>query len=154
MKASLLNSLSNRSWLSHTKVLLILLALLILLLPLRTQAQEQPSPPRPDNAQFVPPSTSELWTAVDYTEDGWPIVADELIVKFKDNVPEGERETTISEKGAQTKHISQFDGARLIKVDAAERENLLEQLSSDANIEVVDRNHIAQADAAPPRLEP
>jgi hypothetical protein len=35
----------------------------------------------PTNARFVPAATAELWTAVDYTDDGWPpdINADGLI---------------------------------------------------------------------------
>ena len=106
------------------------------------QEAEQSDPTPPPNARYIPPS--ELWPAVDYTEDGWPIVADELIVKFRDNVSEEEKEAILSEVGAQTKHISEFSGIRLVKVDPAQREKVLEELSSNENIEIVEPNPIAQ----------
>jgi hypothetical protein len=99
----------------------------------------------PSNAKFVP-GPSELWTAVDYTEDGWPIVADELLVTFKDNVPEEEREAILREVGAQTVRIGEFSDIRVVKVDPAQRERILEELSSDENIESVGRNLILRAD--------
>ena len=107
------------------------------------QEAEPSDPTPPPNAKFIP-GPSDLWTAVDYTEDGWPIVADELIVKFRDNVSEEEKEAILSEVGAQTKHISEFSGIRLVKVDPAQREKVLEQLSSNENIEIVEPNPIAQ----------
>ena len=107
------------------------------------QEAEQPGPTPPPNAKFIP-GPSNLWTGVDYTEDGWPIVADELIVKFRDGVSEEEREAILSEIGAQTKHISEFSGIRLVKVDPAQREQILEELLSNENIEIVEPNPIAQ----------
>jgi len=97
----------------------------------------------PPNAKFIP-GPSDLWTAVDYTEDGSPIVADELLVKFKDNVPEEEREAILSEAGAQTKSILQYSDIRVVKVEPAQREQILKELSSNENIESVGRNQIAR----------
>jgi hypothetical protein len=105
---------------------------------------QQPGPTPPPNAKFIP-GPSDLWTAVDYTEDGSPIVADELLVKFMDDVPEEERERILSEAGAQTKKIHELSGVRLVKVDAAQREQILEELSSNENIESVGRNQIARS---------
>jgi hypothetical protein len=99
----------------------------------------------PSNVKFIP-GPSELWTAVDYAEDGWPIVAHELIVKFRDGVPEEEREAILREAGAQTKKIREFSRTRVVKVDPAQREQILKELSSNENIEIVERNLILQAD--------
>ncbi|GAG21522.1 unnamed protein product [marine sediment metagenome] len=106
------------------------------------QEAEEPGPTPPPNAKYIPPPN--IWPAVDYTEDGWPIVADELIVKFRDGVSEEEREAILSEIGAQTKDISEFSGIRLVKVDPAQREQILEELLSNENIEIVEPNPIAQ----------
>ena len=106
------------------------------------QEAEEPGPTPPPNAKYIPPP--DIWPAVDYTEDGSPIVADELLVKFKDNVPEEEREAILSEVGAQTKKISEYSGIRLVKVDPAQREQILKELSSNENIEIVEPNQIAQ----------
>jgi len=106
------------------------------------QEAEEPGPTPPPNAKYIPPP--DIWPAVDYTEDGWPIVADELIVKFRDGVSEEKREAILREVGAQTKDISEFSGIRLVKVDAAQREQILKELSSNENIEIVEPNPIAQ----------
>jgi hypothetical protein len=110
-----------------------------------TQEAAQAGPSPPPNAKFIP-GPSKLWTAVDYTENGWPIVADELIVKFRDGVPEEEREAILREVGAQTKKIREFSRTRVVKVDPAQREQILKELSSNENIEIVERNLILQAD--------
>ena len=107
------------------------------------QEAEPSDPTPPPNAKFIP-GPSDLWTAVDYTEDGSPIVADELLVKFRDDVPEEERETILREVGAQTKEIHELSGIRLVKVDPAQREQILEELSSNDNVESVGRNQIAR----------
>jgi hypothetical protein len=104
---------------------------------------QQPGPTPPPNAKFIP-GPSDLWTAVDYTEDGSPIVADELIVKFRDGVSEEEREAILRGVGAQTKKISEYSGIRVVKVDPAQREEILKELSSNENIEIVEPNQIAQ----------
>jgi hypothetical protein len=106
--------------------------------PVATQAGPSPPP----NARYIPPS--ELWPAVDYTEDGWPIVADELIVKFRDGVSEEEKEAILSEVGAQSKDIYEYSDIRVVKVDPAQRDRILEELSSNENVGIVEPNPIAQ----------
>jgi hypothetical protein len=57
--------------------------LLVLIVGLASQPGEarsqtpEPGASPPPNAKFIP-GPSELWTAVDYTEDGWPIVAEDF----------------------------------------------------------------------------
>ena len=108
------------------------------------QEAEESSPTPPANAKFIP-GPSDLWTAVDYTEDGSPIVADELLVKFRDGVPEEEREAILKEVGAQTVRIGEFSDIRVVKVDPAQREQILQELSSNENIESVGPNLIIRA---------
>lgn len=107
------------------------------------QETQEPDPSPAANAEFIP-GPWELWTAVDYTEDGWPIVADELLVKLRDDVPEEEREAILSEAEAQTKETHELSGIRLVKVDAAQREQILKELSSNENIESIGPNQIAR----------
>ena len=106
------------------------------------QEAEKPGPTPPPNAKYIPPP--DIWPAVDYTEDGWPIVADELIVKFRDGVSEEKREAILREVGAQTVRIGEFSDIREVKVDPAQRERILKELSSNENIENVERNLILQ----------
>ncbi len=107
---------------------------------------DKPGPTPPPNARYIPPS--ELWPVVDYTEDGWPIVADELIVKFKESVPEEEREAILSQVGARSKDIYEYSDIRIVKVDPAQREQILEELSSNENIKIVEVNPIAKPDTS------
>ena len=142
--------------LSRGPCVILFSLLLILIAGLASQAEvarsqspePKPAPSPPANARFVP-GPSDLWTAVDYTEDGSPIVADELLVKFKDNVPEEDRDAILSEVGAQTKKIHELSGIRLVKVDPAQREQILEELSSNDNVESVGRNQIARPLTSP-----
>ena len=143
--------------LSRGPCMVLFSLLLILIAGLASEAEEarsqipEPDPSPPANARYIPPS--ELWPAVDYTEDGWPIVADELIVKFRDSVAEEARESILGQAEARSKDIYEYSDIRVVKVDPAERERILKELSSNEDIEIVEPNPIAQPDT-PPRLEP
>jgi thermitase len=111
-----------------------------------------PTPNTPPNAKFIPPE-SNAWTVVDYTDKGWPIVGDALIVKFKSGVSEIGKESILAEFGAETEEVFEPGGARMIRVAAEQRERIRRELASNPNVEYAEPDAITML-AQAPRLEP